>query len=409
MIFSINVKSFLLRLSILTLLISFSITAIKAQSPSEIDSLAQKVTTLLEQSKYVEAVPVLEKMLAIQPNDGDLHFYYAFSLLGKAKTLENKEEIRLMRVTARNEFLKAKKLGSTQATLDAFVAGIPEDGAVVGKFSNNSEADEIMEKAETVFVKGNIDEALTLYKKALEIDPTIYEAALFAGDMYIRKDDFANAEIWFQKAIKINPDRETAYRYSATPLMRQKKYDQARERYIEAFISEPYSRFAAIGLGQWADATGAKLGHPVIDIPTGVSSDEKGNTTITLDSMLGKKGKEDAGAAWLMYGITRSLWRTKKFAEKFPKEANYRHSLAEEFDALQTVLIVADETNAKNKKKVKLTPALSLLKELNNKGLLESYILLAKPDNGIAQDYAAYLQQNRAKLKQYINEYVIRK
>ena len=30
----------------------------------------------------------------------------------------------------------------------------------------------------------------------------------------------------------IDPTRETAYRYSATPFMNQKKYDQARERYI---------------------------------------------------------------------------------------------------------------------------------------------------------------------------------
>ncbi|MCV5117183.1 tetratricopeptide repeat protein, partial [Escherichia coli] len=79
-----------------------------------------------------------------------------------------------------------------------------------------------------------------LYLKALDADPKNYYAALFVGDSYLQLEDFANAEVWYQKAIAIDPNIETAYRYSATPLMKQKKYDQAKERYIEAWITEPY-------------------------------------------------------------------------------------------------------------------------------------------------------------------------
>lgn len=79
-----------------------------------------------------------------------------------------------------------------------------------------------------------------------------------------------------------------------------------------------------------------------------------------------------------MYGITRANWQTE-FVKKFPNEKAYRHSLAEELDALQAVvtLVTAD------KKAKKLTASLAELKELNDEGLLESYILLARADKDI--------------------------
>ena len=54
-----------------------------------------------------------------------------------------------------------------------------------------------------------------------------------------------------------------------------------------------------------------------------------------------------------------------------------------------------------------LSPALVKLKRLDQEGLLESYILLAKPDDGIAQDHPAYLKANREKLRRYMVQYVI--
>ena len=46
------------------------------------------------------------------------------------------------------------------------------------------------------------------------------------------------------------------------------------------------------------------------------------------------------------------------------------------------------------------------LLKLHRAGLLEPFILFAKADQGIAQDYSAYRQANRAKLRQYLLEYV---
>jgi hypothetical protein len=54
-----------------------------------------------------------------------------------------------------------------------------------------------------------------------------------------------------------------------------------------------------------------------------------------------------------------------------------------------------------------LSPSLIKLKKLNDEGLLEAYILLAKPDNGIAEDHPTYLKENREKLRRYTIQYVV--
>ena len=52
-----------------------------------------------------------------------------------------------------------------------------------------------------------------MYQRALLLDPKLYEAALFIGDVYFKTADQVKAVEWFARAVAINPDRETAYRY----------------------------------------------------------------------------------------------------------------------------------------------------------------------------------------------------
>jgi tetratricopeptide (TPR) repeat protein len=260
-----------------------------------------------------------------------------------------------------------------------------------------------MNQAEASFTQGKLDDALQGYQKALQLDPKLYQAALYSGDVYTHRGNFDQAEIWYQKAIAIDPNKETAYRYSATPLMRQQKYDQARDRYVEALIVEPYSKFAAAGLAQWAQQTKATLAHPAIDIPTNVAFDEKGDVKVSLSDAAFPGATGDGSFAWIAYGATRSLWHKSKFAWTFPQETTYRHSLAEEVDALQAVLSLAGS----DKRTRILSPSLAKLKELNDQGLLEAYVLLADADAGILRDYPGYLKDNRDKLRAYVVRYFV--
>ena len=395
-------KAFVLFALVFTALASFNALPARAQAEKQ-DSLKSRAAVMVEQGKFIEALPLLEAIALEEPENAGNLFFLGAALLAKTRVVTDTEEIKQLFIRSRKALIKAKQLGHPEPKLDAIIQSIPEDGSVPN-YTKNPEVEQLMKEGESFFAQGKMDESLKKYQKALELDPTLYYAALYSGDVYVHKTEYDRAEVWYQKAIKIDPTRETAYRYSATPLMKQRKYDQARDRYIEAYITEPYNNYAIGGLGQWARVTGAKLAHPVIEIPTEFSADEKGDTKITLDAntLLGGK-KDDGSSSWLIYGVTRAGWQ-EEFVKKFPGEKVYRHSLAEELDALQSVLRLA----AADKKAKKLSASLAKLKELNDKGLLESYILLARADKGIYQDYAQYLKLNRDKLRRYVIEYVLK-
>lgn len=388
---------------LLFLLFSLSVGT-QAQPTQAAADLKRQAKKLLDQNNYVEALPILENIAKLEPNDGETQFYLGFALLGQAINTKDAAVRKELRARSRRSFVKAKSLEFYEPRLDALIESLPEDGSDAPGFSSNPKADELVKEGEALFSQGKPDEALKKYQEALAVDPKVYFAALFSGDIYLQKRDFAQAEIWYQKAIEIDPNIETAYRYSATPLMRQGKTEAARDRYVEAFITEPYNRFARAGLVQWAEATQTGLAHPDIDIPTDITFDEKGDAKINLDASALLGGKDDGSFAWITYGVTRSGWRKEKFAKTFPSEKVYRHSLAEEADALRSVI----STATGDKRTKTLSPSLTRLKKLDEDGLLEAYLLLARPDEGLAQDHPAFLKQNREKLRRYVIEYVIK-
>lgn len=209
---------------------------IYAQAGENVQQLKQRSGELVKQQKYTEALPFLEKLLVAEPNNPETHFYIGFALIAQANNTKDVAVRKSLRIRARTAFIKSKELGIKQPVVDALIQSMPPDGSEGRAFSENAEANKLMVEAEAVFSQGNLDDALRSYQKALQLDPKLYEAALFSGDMYTQKGDDLQSEIWYQKAIAIDPNRETAYRYSATPLMRKGKYDQARDRYVEAYI-----------------------------------------------------------------------------------------------------------------------------------------------------------------------------
>jgi hypothetical protein len=117
-------------------------------------------------------------------------------------------------------------------------------------------------------------------------------------------------------------------------------------------------------------------------------------------------GKKDGTSGWMFYGISRALWMNEKFLKEYPNEKTYRHSLREEMDALRGVIEAARNETKDSKEKSKLDPSIANLIKLHDAGLLEAFVLLAKPDAGIAQDYPEYRKNNRDKLRRYLTDYV---
>jgi hypothetical protein len=78
--------------------------------------------------------------------------------------------------------------------------------------------------------------------------------------------------------------------------------------------------------------------------------------------------------------------------------------LKEEAAALRTALKVLDEQKGDARS---VDSSLKVLRKLEKEGLLEAFILLALPDEGIAQDFPEYRRTNIEKLRRYVKDYVL--
>lgn len=369
------------------------------------DPERQRAFQLYREAKYVDALPLFEQLALKYPEDPAVIENLGMLVFTQSAYLKTPEERKAARKRGRALLLQAQKLGATDPVLNALIAGIAPDGGEEGSFSAKKEVDEAMHEGEAAFAKGDFSQALESYQRALLLDPTLYEAALYIGDVYYKTADQVKAAEWFARAIKINPDRETAYRYWGDSLIKQGKVTEAGDKFVEAYIAEPYNRLARAGFVKWGEKFQVELAHPRVDVPTNVTQKDNG-TTITLDAdMFGGKDdkKNGAAAAWMVYGIIRASWKTE-FAKHYPNEKSYRHSLKEEAAALRGALdaVQNQKTDPKNE-----DASLKVLRKLNKEGLLEAFILLALPDDGIASDFAAYRKTNADELRRYVKLYVM--
>ncbi|HEV8168708.1 MAG TPA: tetratricopeptide repeat protein, partial [Pyrinomonadaceae bacterium] len=343
-----------------------------------------------------------EKLAASHPDDPEVMEIYGLLVLSEATHLKDPAARKQARVRGREILMRAEKLGANSALLKALLASIPPDGSGESKgFSSKAGVDEAVREGEAAFVNGDNAKAIEMYQRALLLDPNVYEAALYLGDVYFKMGDQQKAGEWYGRAIAIDPDRETAYRYWADTLMKRGRVTEAGDKFVEAYIAAPYSNLVREAFLAWGERVNLQLAHPRVDFPASVTQKGDG-TSITLDPKMFEKDKDPSSAAWMMYSLSRATWPAGEFAKQYPKEKAYRHSLKEEASAIRVALKSLDE------KKI-TTPdrSLQILSKLDKEGLLEAYILLAMPDEGIAEDFADYRKTNVAELRRYVKQYVL--
>lgn len=376
--------------------------SVAAQSSPTFAEDRKQAMEFFAANKFEQALPLLEKLAADKPDDIVVQERLGYCILAHSAKLQDPERRKQERLRARAALLKAKDLGDNSNLLQLLLEGIPEDGST-SPFSSHKEAEAAMRAAEGAFTRGDFEEALRGYFQAYLLDPKLYSAPLFAGDVYYKQGKHGSAAEWFAKAIEINPNAETAYRYWGDSLLAQGKTKEAREKFIDAIVADPYTRGPWVGITQWANKAGVTMNRLVIKSPNAVQFTGKGNANITVDST--KLEAKDGSSAWMTYEFSRVAWRSKTFAEKHPGE-KYRHTLEEETEALENVAAVAGQQAASDKK-VKLDPQLETLLNLKADGLVPCYVLLSAADQETAQDYAAYREKNRDKLRQYLSTYIV--
>jgi tetratricopeptide (TPR) repeat protein len=363
-----------------------------------------KALALGKQQSWLAALPLFEDLAKKNPNDALVLEGLGQSLIAHSATLEDPDAAGKDRVRAKAMLQVAQQLGDHSQLLENLLdtlKNLPANGAVT--YADKGDLDATLRAGEAAFAKQDYQEAIKNYSHALELDPKSYWAALFVGDSYFAAKNFPQAGEWYDRAAQIDPNRETAYRYHADMLTKQGDFTAARTLSIEAIVADPYNNIPWRGLVAWSNASHVRLQR--VHIETGSSATPDGQTkmTITMDP----NQPTETGAVWLAYGGTRALWHQERFKKEFPQEAQYRHSLAEEADALTTAAKVAEETGGKSADgPIAKDANLQLLLRLYHEQMIEPYVLLNGADQGIAQDYEAYRAKNRAKLEAYLGEFV---
>ena len=387
------------------LLLCLAAAANAAFSADEIDANdadRKQAFQLYNQHNMPDAADLLEKVVAKHPTDVAAQEAFGVALVGRAETQTDAEQARADRLSARRALLRAKELGDTSDLCRILLAQIPETGERAAPLATKPEVDAALRLGEAAFAKGAWQEAMAAYTSAWDLDHN-WRAALYLGDTYYAMQDIQHAGEWFAKAIELEPDREQAYRYWGDALLKQGKMKEARLKYIEGIVAEPYNAASLAGLRKWLTQNKLAWKKISITLPPGPSVDDNGKTSINVDaSML---AKPDAGVAWIGYSTMRATFRKDQFPNLFPEAKTYRHSLAEEEYALSSVVLIYRETS-KNKPRSK-DPSLDLLARFEDEEMLAPFVLLTHADEGIAQDYNAYREAHRDKLIAFLDRYLV--
>ncbi len=381
-----------------------------AQDKAEFETEFRQALQLVQANKFGEALPKLEKLNAAQANHPAVMELLALCLFSQA-AVEKNEELRVKGFQrARQTAERAKQAGNNSDLIALILEKVPADGKLdtLAGEKKRTPAEEALMEGESAFASGQLDKAIEQYERALKLDPKLYDAPLFIGDAYYKMGKIDKAGENYARAIAIDPDRETGYRYWGNVLLREGRLEEAREKLIDAVIAAPYFRATWQFLANWGQRAGVELGHPRIDIPK--SSVTKKDDKVDVTAFLSEK--KDGSAAWTAYSLSRASWLSgdEKFKAAYPKESQYRHSLAEEIASLNlAVESVKTQLKDGTAKESALDVSIANLLQLHKEGLLEAYILFAMADQGISKDYPEYRKTNREKLRKYLTEYVTAK
>jgi tetratricopeptide (TPR) repeat protein len=366
----------------------------QAQSQS---AVRQKADALFLEGKLLESLPLYTTLAKDDPAEPLYAERRAAGLIAKSATRTKVPQQLALQRAAYAELMRAKALGDSSPyvlmmleKLRQLFEGVPAADSAPAA----ADPVDLLKQGVTAQAKNDFQLALKCFQAAAGADPNYYDAALYAGEAQQRLGNDNAAGAWFNKAIKINPNRETAYADWGNTLLNSNQLLLARDRFIDGILAWPYARSSWDGLTRWAKMTHAEVYCPRLLRPP---VEERFDPRSVSEDGTGR-------AAWLPYLIGRHGYEATLFHQTFPNEKQYRHSLAEEVLCLERA---AEALRRENIPAAKLDPNLSTLLTLSANHMLEPFVLLHAADSGIVQDYPAYRAAHREQLRLFILQYDI--
>jgi tetratricopeptide (TPR) repeat protein len=396
----------------------------QTQHEAGFEAERQRANELFLAQKLLEALPLYEDLCRQDRAVAVFAERHGAGLLAKEATLSDPAERMKLHQEAMQEIKRAQSLGDNsdyvrvvlssenKNLIGAVLTGVP---LTVGyTYSGNAEAQAAFREAEAAFGRSDLATALKGYINAAALDPTWYAPALEAGDTCFRLKETGDAGAWFARAISIDPDRETAYRYWGDALLQAGDPVASRQKFVEAVVAEPSATASFLALGQWARRTGHQLVKPAITRPDFSTPDGK----LKADPELAAS-TQDGRSSWLVYQqyrvdrgartLNQTIVAGGSDVNGVVRPSGYRHTVEEEHAALRAML---SEIDAKLKDGTlvegNLDVSIRNLRNLERSNVLGAWIAINAADAGIRSDYPEYRAYHRKHLLDYVNAYLIR-
>jgi tetratricopeptide (TPR) repeat protein len=371
-----------------------------AADASPADPDVQEAMRLYKEHKLGEAAEWWQKVVARYPGDMAAHEALGSSLLIRAAEQSDQKNKIPDRVQAHAELIRAQELGDNSDLCKALLSAVPEDGSEV-RYPNQKEVNAALARGDGALERLDWDGAVKEYSFAVELSPDNYFTPVGIGLKYARSKQWTEAGKWYALSLRINPDGGAAYGNWVEALVEAGEMKEAREKLVQGLLISDGS-YINLPLNMWLNANHLSLKKINIKVPDEYPIGKTG-TMIVVDPVW--LGKNDGRDAWLMYPRTRRLWKNEKYYNEF-HITSYRHSLAEEVDALSQVVAAFNESLAKGNAK-EPDPALMLLSRFQREGLLEAFVLLVQHDKEVSAELYRYQTQHRDKLMEFADKYII--
>jgi tetratricopeptide (TPR) repeat protein len=190
--------------------------------PKEVNVLTNKGVALDDLGRYEEAITWYDKALAVNPMDVDTLF---------------------------NKGVAFTKLGRYGEAITLYDKALKVDP----KFANA-----LFNKGVAFYQLGKIEEAISWFDKALEIDPKAVDALYNKGLALTEADRYEEAITLYDKALTIDPSYARALTSKGTALYNLGKHEEAITWYDKALTIDPKAVDALINRGAALDTLGKK-------------------------------------------------------------------------------------------------------------------------------------------------------
>src|SRR6266446_5830561 len=134
---SLNAKRIILNVG-LAIIAGLMLSApLYSAGPTQEPSERQHAFDLLQESKYIEALPLFEKLAIKNSHDGQIIYWLGFLHVAKANDTKDSAERKAERMRGRKYLVRAKELGVSDELSESLLQSIPLDGGPDPTLSSN--------------------------------------------------------------------------------------------------------------------------------------------------------------------------------------------------------------------------------------------------------------------------------